>query len=84
MHFMKSNTERIVHEIICTQLSIVPDIVTPEKYLSDDLGADLIDLVEIIMTIEDRFGVAISEDEAEGLTTVGKIVDFLNRKEKIK
>jgi len=84
MYFMKSNTERIVHEIICNQLSLVPDIVTPEKYLSDDLGADLVDIVEIMMTLEDRFGVVISDDDAEGLTTVGKIIDFLNGKEKIK
>ena len=84
MQSMKSNTERTVHEIICTQLSLVPDIVTPEKYLSDDLGADLVDIVEIMMTLEDKFGVVISEDDAEGLTTVGKIIDFIEQKETTK
>ena len=73
--------EKQVVAIISEHLGIKTEEVTPEKSVSDDLGADLIDLVEIIMTIEDRFGVAISEDEAEGLTTVSKMVEFIEKRE---
>lgn len=69
--------QKQVVEIISGHLSIKPEDITPEKRVADDLGADLIDQVEIIMTLEDRFGVAISEDDAEGLTTVSKIVEYL-------
>jgi len=81
---MQSYTEKTVREVISAQLGINPDVVTPDKYVAEDLGADLVDLVEIMMTLEDRFDVVISEDDAEGLTTVGKIVDFLEEREKTK
>ena len=81
---MQSELEKKVREIISAQLSIDPEKVSPDKHVADDLGADLVDLVEIMMTLEDKFGVAISEDEAEDLTTVAKIIDFLEGKEKTK
>ena len=70
--------EKQVVEIVCEQLVVRENAVTPEKYLEDELGADQLDMVEIIMSLEDHFNIEISCDDAETLTTVGKIIDYLH------
>ena len=66
-----------VKEILVDRLDIDEDDITMEAHLRDDLKADSLDLVELIMDLEERFGVKISDEEAQGIGTVGEAVDFI-------
>jgi acyl carrier protein len=63
--------------IIAEQLGVDPDSITMESRFREDLEADSLDLVELIMAFEDEFGGEISDDEAQGLKTVGQAVEYL-------
>jgi len=69
-----------VKAIIVDTLSIAEDKITPEARFREDLGADSLDLVELIMAFEDEFGGRISDDDARSITTVQGAVDFLASK----
>ena len=64
-------------EIIVEQLGVDPDKVTMEARFREDLEADSLDLVELIMAFEDEFGGEISDEEAQQLKTVGDAVNYL-------
>ena len=66
-----------VKEIIVKELKLAEDKVTLEASLKDDLGADSLDAVEIIMDIEDKFGVEIDDTKAEAIATVGDLVAYI-------
>ena len=66
-----------VRDALAKQFEIDPDKITMETNLIDDLGADSLDVVELIMNIEDEFGISISDEEAVNLSSVQKIVEFL-------
>jgi len=66
-----------VKEIIVDQLGVEGDRVTMEASFRDDLEADSLDLVELIMAFEEEFGGEISDEEAQKITTVGQAVDYL-------
>jgi acyl carrier protein len=75
------STEEQVRDIICEKLSVKPDQVSPETSFVNDIGADSLDLVELIMAFEDEFGGDISDDEAQQIDTVGDAVRFLQDQE---
>ena len=64
-------------EIIADQLGVDEDIITEEASFKEDLGADSLDLFELAMALEDTYSVEIPSEELEGLTTVGKVMDYL-------
>jgi acyl carrier protein len=66
-----------VRDITVEQLGVDEDEVTMEASFRDDLEADSLDLVELIMAFEEEFGGEISDDEAQKITTVGEAVDYL-------
>ena len=67
-----------VREIISEKLNVDPDEIKLESSIVDDLGADSIDLIELIMNLEEEYGISISDEEAVKLKTVGDVVDFIN------
>lgn len=66
-----------VKAIIADKLSISEDQVTEEASFIDDLGADSLDTVELVMALEDEFNMDIPDEEAEKLNTVGKAMDYV-------
>jgi acyl carrier protein len=66
-----------VREALAKQFELDPESITLDTNLIDDLGADSLDVVELIMSLEDEFGVTISDEDAAQLYTVGRIVDYL-------
>lgn len=72
------STEQEVIDIVVEQLGVDRDDVTLTKSFVEDLNADSLDLTELIMTFEERFGCEISEEEAEKLKTVGDVVKYIN------
>ncbi len=73
------STEQEVIDIVVEQLGVDKEEVALEKSFVEDLNADSLDLTELIMTFEERFGCEISEEEAEKLKTVGSVVDFIDK-----
>ena len=69
-----------VEEIIVEELGVDASEVTPEAKFIEDLGADSLDTVELIMKFEEEFDLEIEDDEAEKLTTVGEAINFLKGK----
>ncbi|MDH4136607.1 MAG: acyl carrier protein [Anaerolineae bacterium] len=66
-----------VKVLIVEQLGVDEDKITPEANFREDLEADSLDLVELIMAFEEEFGGEISDEEAQEITTVGQAVDYL-------
>ena len=66
-----------IKEILVDQLGIEESEITPDASFIDDLGADSLDIVELIMTMEDEFGIEIPEEEVETLTTVVAAADYI-------
>ena len=66
-----------VKEVLTEQLGVEEDQITEEASFQDDLDADSLDLVELIMELEDQFGVKIPDEEAQGIKTVNQAVDYI-------
>jgi len=66
-------------DIIVEQLSVEKDKVVPNASFVDDLGADSLDLVELIMAMEEGFDIEIPDEDAEGITTVKDAIDYVNK-----
>jgi acyl carrier protein len=67
-------------EIIVDRLGVDPNEITPEASFVDDLGADSLDTVELVMAFEEEFDLEIPDDDAEKLTTVGKAMEYLEKR----
>ncbi len=76
---MASDVFERVKNIIVEQLGVDPDKVTPEARFREDLEADSLDLVELIMAFEEEFGGEISDEEAQKITTVGEAVAYIEQ-----
>ena len=72
-----SNIESKIMALVADQLSVDPALVTRSANLMEDLGADSLDVVELTMAVEERFGVTVEDDQAEQLATVEDIISFL-------
>jgi len=68
-----------VKEVIVEQLNVSPDEVKPESRFVEDLGADSLDVVEMIMALEEKFGIEIPDSEAENIKTVQDVVDYIEK-----
>ena len=66
-----------VREILCSQLDLDEDKVTLESNILEDLGADSLDFVDLVMSFEDEFGIEIPDNAAEDIKTVGDVVNYI-------
>ena len=73
-----STVEERVKKIVVEQLGVGDDQVGSESSFVDDLGADSLDTVELVMALEEEFGTEIPDEEAEKITTVKQAVDYIN------
>jgi len=72
--------EERVKKIISEQLGVEEDEVTSEASFVEDLGADSLDTVELVMALEEEFGIEIPDEDAEKILTVGKALDYIKEK----
>ena len=77
---MADNVEAKVKEIIVNELGVEPEKVTPEASFVEDLGADSLDTVELVMAFEEEFGMEIPDEDAEQLQTVGDAIRYITEK----
>ena len=74
--------EQRVKDIIVEQLGVNADQVTPDAKFIEDLGADSLDTVELIMALEEEFGIEVPDEQAEKLLTVGDVVKYIEEHQK--
>jgi acyl carrier protein len=72
--------EEKIKSIIAEQLGVKPEEVTPAASFIDDLGADSLDTVELVMALEEEFGIEIPDEDAEKMGTVGDAVKYIEQK----
>lgn len=70
-----------IKKILSEQFEVPADSITEETSMVDDLGADSLDVVELIMSVEDEFGLSISDEEAVELTTVSKLLEYIEARQ---
>ena len=75
-----ATVEERVKKIIAEQLGVEEDEVTPEASFVEDLGADSLDTVELVMALEEKFSIEIPDEDAEKILTVGKALDYIKEK----
>ena len=73
---MSTNIERVT-KLVCEQLGVQEEEVTPEASFVEDLGADSLDTVELVMALEEEFETEIPDEEAEKITTVKEAIDYI-------
>src|SRR5438046_2278110 len=78
----EKSIEEKVKDIIVEQLGVNPEQVTPQASFIEDLGADSLDIVELVMAFEEEFGVEVPDEDAEKLQTVGDVVKYIEERAK--
>ena len=73
-----------VKSIIAEQLGVKQEEIKPESSFVDDLGADSLDTVELVMALEEEFGIEIPDEDAEKMSTVGEAINYIEEKTKEK
>jgi acyl carrier protein len=71
-----------VKDIIVEQLGVKPEQVTPEAKFIEDLGADSLDTVELVMALEEEFGIEVPDEQAEKLQSVGDVIKYIEEAQK--
>jgi len=74
------SVEERVRDLVVEQLGVNPEQVTREASFIDDLGADSLDTVELVMAFEEEFGLEIPDEDAEKITTVGDAITYIKKK----
>ena len=74
----EKSIEEKVKDIIVEQLGVNPEQVTPQASFIEDLGADSLDIVELVMAFEEEFSVEVPDEDAEKLQTVGDVVKYID------
>ena len=77
---MAEDTQQKVTDLIVDQLGVDSDSVSPDAHFIDDLGADSLDTVELVMAFEEEFDIEIPDEDAEKLQTVGDAIEYLNKR----
>ena len=77
---MSTIVERVT-KLVCEQLGVKEEEVTPEASFVEDLGADSLDTVELVMALEEAFDIEIPDEAAEGIATVGDAVKYIEEKQ---
>ena len=77
----EKSIDQKVKDIIVEQLSVNAEQVTPEATFIEDLGADSLDIVELVLAFEEEFGVEVPDSDAEKLLTVGDVVKYIEEKQ---
>ena len=72
--------EERVNKIVCDQMGTTPDKITRETSFINDLGADSLDTVELVMEFEDEFEISIPDEDAEKIQSVGNAIDYITSK----
>ena len=76
---MAASVEQRVKEIICEQLGVSEDQVTPQASFIEDLGADSLDIVELVMAFEEEFNIEIPDEDAEKIGRVREAVEYIEK-----
>jgi len=74
---MASSVEARVKEIVCEQLGVSDEEVNPEASFIEDLGADSLDIVELVMALEEEYEMEISDEDAEKIKTVNDVIQYI-------
>jgi acyl carrier protein len=77
VYYLVPVSEEKIIEMIAEQLSVDEEKVTPEASFVDDLGADSLDTVELVMALEEEFDIEIPDEDAESITTVGQAIKYI-------
>ena len=77
IEIMASDVETKVREIVCEQLGVAEDEVSSNASFTEDLGADSLDIVELVIALEEEYDLEISEEDAEKIRTVGDVIGYI-------